>query len=83
MQNPEGSAQMDGPEEAMQESARLLATLLPRKRGHSRVTTASWIMLVTRLRGRVVMGLYILYPLKIPLQSNREGHPETEVRVFL
>jgi len=63
MQNLEEGAQMDGPEESTQESAWPLATLLPRKRGHSRVSAASWIMLVMRLRGRVVLGLYILYPL--------------------
>ena len=36
MQNPEGAAQMDDPEEATQESALPLATLQPRKRGHPR-----------------------------------------------
>ena len=55
MQNPEGGVQMDGPVEATQESAWPLATLLPRKRGYSRVSAAIWMILVTRSRGRVVL----------------------------
>ena len=52
---------MNGSEEATQESAWLLTTLLPRKRGYSRVSAAIWMKLVTGFRGRVVLGLYFLY----------------------
>ena len=51
---------MDGQEDAMQESAWPLATLLPCKRGYNRVSAAIWIRLATRFRGRVVLGLYVL-----------------------
>ena len=61
IQNPEGVAQMNGLEEATQESAWPLATLLPRKRGHSRVSAALWIRLVTDYCERVILGLYFLY----------------------
>jgi len=60
MQNPGGGAQMDGPEEATQESVWPLTVLLPRKRGYSRISVAVWIDLATRFYGRVVLGLYVL-----------------------
>ena len=61
MQNPEGDAQMNGPEEATKENAWPLATLLPQKRGYNRVSTAFRRNLATRFRGRVVLGLNVLY----------------------
>ena len=54
---------MDGPKEATQESAWLLATLLPRTRGYSRVPAAVKMNLATQFCGRVVLGLYVLYHL--------------------
>ena len=63
MQNLEGDAQMNGPEEATQESAWLLATIWPQKRGYSCVSAAIKMNLSTRFRGRVVLGLYVLYHL--------------------
>ena len=52
---------MNGPEEAMQESAWPLARLLPQKCGYSRVFAAVRRNLATRFRGRVILGLYVLY----------------------
>ena len=61
MQNPEGYTQMDGPEEATRENVWPEAKLLPRKRGHSRVSAALWMRMGTSFRERVVMGLYFFH----------------------
>ena len=77
MQNLEGSAQMDGPEEAMQESAWPFATLWPRFRGllDEFGYEVSW--------ESCTGTLLPISPINTPAEQQRGGIQRRELRVFL